>query len=234
MAGIKLDPSWQIPLKPVFESEGMRALRRFLELEREQGQIIYPKMANIFAALDATPLTQVKVVILGQDPYPGANQAHGLSFSVMPGVPVPRSLANIYLELKQELGITPVKHGYLMPWAKQGVLLLNAVLTVRANQINSHKGKGWEAFTDAVIDLINEQAQPVAFMLWGRQAQEKGARVDAKKHLVLRTSHPSPMSANQGFLGCGHFTAANEFLLKNNRRPIDWRLPDQAMESMDE
>lgn len=233
MAAIKLDPSWLEPLRPVFESEGMRELRRFLQQEREQGQIIYPKMANIFAALDATPLPQVKVVILGQDPYPGANQAHGLSFSVLPGVPIPRSLANIYLELKQELGITPVKHGYLMPWAKQGVLLLNAVLTVRANQINSHKGKGWEAFTDAVIDLISAQDQPVVFMLWGRQAQEKGARVDGKKHLVLRTSHPSPMSANQGFLGSGHFVAANEFLLKHNRRPIDWRLPERV-ESMDE
>ena len=234
MPEIKLHPSWQLPLKPIFESETMRALRRFLELEREQGQIIYPKMANIFAALDATPLEQVKVVILGQDPYPGANQAHGLSFSVLPGVPVPRSLANIYLELKQELGITPVKHGYLMPWAKQGVLLLNSVLTVRANQINSHKGKGWEQFTDAVIDLINEQAHPVVFMLWGRQAQEKGARVDSKKHLVLRTSHPSPMSASQGFLGCGHFVAANEFLLKHNRRAIEWRLPEKAAESADE
>lgn len=234
MAGIKLDPTWQLPLKPVFESEGMRSLRLFLEQERAQGQTIYPKMANVFAALDATPLDQVKVVILGQDPYPGVNQAHGLSFSVLPGVPVPRSLANIYLELKQELGITPVKHGYLMPWAKQGVLLLNAVLTVRANQINSHKGKGWEAFTDAVIDLVSAQAQPSVFMLWGRQAQEKGARVDTRKHLVLRTSHPSPMSASQGFLGCGHFVAANEFLLKHNRRAIDWRLPDRITESADE
>ena len=230
MPQIKLHPSWSLPLAPVFDSESMQALRAFLQQEREQGQIIYPKMANIFAALDATPLEQVKVVILGQDPYPGAGQAHGLSFSVLPGVPVPRSLANIYLELKQELGITPVKHGYLMPWAKQGVLLLNSVLTVRANQINSHKGKGWEHFTDAVIDLINAAADPVVFMLWGRQAQEKGARVDSKKHLVLRTSHPSPMSASQGFLGCGHFAAANEFLLKHNRRPIEWRLPDQPVD----
>jgi uracil-DNA glycosylase len=224
-AEIKLHDSWKTPLLPILTSSKMQELKAFLLAERAAGKVIYPAMKNVFAALNATALEQVKVVILGQDPYPGDNQAHGLSFSVMPGVPVPRSLANIYQELKQELGITPVKHGYLMPWAEQGVLLLNAVLTVEAGKINAHKGRGWEYFTDAVVDLVNQQAERVVFMLWGKQAQEKGARVDAKRHLVLKAAHPSPMSATQGFFGCGHFTAANDYLQKHNRRAIDWQLP---------
>jgi uracil-DNA glycosylase len=224
---IKLHDSWKEPLLPVLTGEKMAALRSFLQAELAAGKTVYPPMPQVFAALDATPLDRVKVVILGQDPYPGANQAHGLSFSVRPGVPVPRSLQNIYQELKQEFGIAPPKHGYLMPWAEQGVLLLNAVLTVEANQINAHKGKGWEHFTDAVIDLVNERAQHVVFMLWGKQAQEKGARVDAKKHLVLKSPHPSPMSASQGFFGCGHFSKANDYLKLHNRSPVDWQLPYQ-------
>jgi uracil-DNA glycosylase len=227
MPEVKLHESWKTPLLPVLTGEKMSELRAFLQAELAGGKTIYPPMSQVFAALDATPLDRVKVVILGQDPYPGANQAHGLSFSVRPGVPVPRSLQNIYQELKQELGIAPVKHGYLMPWAEQGVLLLNAVLTVEANQINAHKGKGWEHFTDAVIDLVNAQSRHVVFMLWGKQAQEKGARVDGKKHLVLKSPHPSPMSASQGFFGCGHFLKANDYLKLHNRAPIDWQLPHQ-------
>jgi len=182
-------------------------------------------MRQIFSALEATPLAQVKVVILGQDPYPGANQAHGLSFSVPPGIAVPRSLKNIYQELSLDLGITPSPHGNLMAWAQQGVLLLNAVLTVEANQINSHKGRGWEQFTDAVIDLVNTTVPRAVFMLWGRQAQEKGARVDSSRHLVLKAPHPSPMSAHQGFFGCGHFRLANEYLIRHQLAAIDWQLP---------
>ena len=203
----------------------MATLRSFLQAQLDAGKTIYPPMRQIFAAFDATPLAQVKVVILGQDPYPGANQAHGLSFSVPPGIAVPRSLKNIYQELNLDLSITPSRHGNLMAWAQQGVLLLNAVLTVEANQINSHKGRGWEQFTDAVIDLVNETAPRAVFMLWGRQAQEKGARVDSSRHLVLKAPHPSPMSAHQGFFGCGHFRLANEYLTRHQLAAIDWQLP---------
>lgn len=227
-ASIKLHDDWKIPLLPVLQSETMMMLRGFLQAERAAGKSIYPPMAQIFAALDATPLTQVKVVILGQDPYPGAHQAHGLSFSVPPGIAIPRSLKNIYQELKLDLGIPPSRHGNLMAWAKQGVLLLNAVLTVEANQINSHKGRGWEPFTDAVIDLVNKTVPHAVFMLWGKQAQEKGARVDSSRHLVLKAPHPSPMSAHQGFFGCGHFRRANEYLMQHQLSPIDWQLPNEA------
>ena len=206
----------------------MAKLRDFLQAELAAGKIIYPLMGQVFAALDATALAQVKVVILGQDPYPGAGQAHGLSFSVPPGIAVPRSLKNIYQELKLELGIEPSKSGNLMAWAKQGVLLLNSVLTVEANQINSHKGRGWEQFTDAVIDLVNQTVPHAVFMLWGKQAQEKGARVDASRHLVLKAPHPSPMSAHQGFFGCGHFRFANEYLIEHQLSPIDWQLPKEV------
>lgn len=227
-ATIKLHDAWKTPLLPTLESETMVKLRSFLQAELAAGKTIYPPMRQIFAALDATPLAQVKVVILGQDPYPGANQAHGLSFSVAPGIPVPRSLKNIYQELKLDLGITPSRHGHLMAWAQQGVLLLNAVLTVEANQINSHKGRGWEQFTDAVIDLVNKTVPHAVFMLWGRQAQEKGARLDSSRHLVLKAPHPSPMSAHQGFFGCGHFRRANEYLLQHKLAAIDWQLPNDA------
>ena len=227
-ASIKLNDDWKTPLLPVLQSNTMAMLRRFLQAELAAGKTIYPPMGQIFAALDATPLAQVKVVILGQDPYPGANQAHGLSFSVLPGIAVPRSLKNIYQELKLDLGIQPRHHGNLMAWAKQGVLLLNAVLTVEANQINSHKGRGWEQFTDAVISLVNETIPHAVFMLWGKQAQEKGARVDSNRHLVLKAPHPSPMSAHQGFFGCGHFRLANEYLIQKGLTPINWQLPNEA------
>lgn len=224
---IKLRDDWKTPLLPVLQSQAMTKLRDFLQAERAAGKIIYPSMAQVFAALDATALAEVKIVILGQDPYPGAGQAHGLSFSVPPGIAVPRSLKNIYQELKLDLGIEPSKSGNLMAWAKQGVLLLNAVLTVEANQINSHKGRGWEQFTDAVIDLVNQTAPHAVFMLWGRQAQEKGARVDSRRHLVLKAPHPSPMSAHQGFFGCGHFRLANDYLMEHQLSPIDWQLPKE-------
>ena len=224
-ASIKLHENWKTPLLPILQSEAMATLRSFLQAQLDAGKTIYPPMRQIFAAFDATPLAQVKVVILGQDPYPGANQAHGLSFSVPPGIAVPRSLKNIYQELNLDLSITPSRHGNLMAWAQQGVLLLNAVLTVEANQINSHKGRGWEQFTDAVIDLVNETVPRAVFMLWGRQAQEKGARVDSSRHLVLKAPHPSPMSAHQGFFGCGHFRLANEYLTRHQLAAIDWQLP---------
>lgn len=223
---IKLRDDWKVPLLPVFESQTMLKLRDFLQSERHAGKIIYPPMRQVFAALEATAPSEVKVVILGQDPYPGVGQAHGLSFSVQQGVAIPRSLRNIFQELKLELGIEPSRHGNLSAWAEQGVLLLNAVLTVEANQINSHKGRGWEQFTDAVIDLVNKNVPNAVFMLWGKQAQEKGARLDCTRHLVLKAPHPSPMSAHQGFFGCGHFKEANNFLIRNNQRPIDWQLPN--------
>ncbi len=227
-ASIKLREDWKNPLLPTLQSETMTKLRSFLQAELAAGKIIYPPMNQVFAALDATPLAQVKVVILGQDPYPGANQAHGLSFSVAPGIAVPRSLKNIFQELKLDLGVSPSLQGNLMPWAKQGVLLLNAVLTVEANQINSHKGRGWEQFTDAVIDVVNESVPHAVFMLWGKQAQEKGARVDCSRHLVLKAPHPSPMSAHQGFFGCGHFRLANEYLVQHQLAAIDWQLPNDG------
>jgi uracil-DNA glycosylase len=224
---IRLDESWKLPLLPILTGEKMAELRKFLKAELAVGKIIYPPMANIFSALDATPRSKVKVVILGQDPYPGAHQAHGLSFSVAPGIAPPRSLKNIYQELKLDLGINPGKSGYLMPWAQQGVLLLNSVLTVEANIINSHKDKGWEEFTDAVIDLVNASVDATVFMLWGKKAQEKGARINVTRHMVLKAPHPSPMSAHQGFFGCRHFSLANAFLVLNQRRPIEWQLPQE-------
>jgi uracil-DNA glycosylase len=225
---IRLHDSWKQPLLPILQSETMQKLRTFLQSEREAGHTIYPAMSNVFHALDCTPLERVKVVILGQDPYPGANQAHGLSFSVVPGVPVPRSLVNIYKELRDTLNLPAARHGYLRAWADQGVLLLNNVLTVRANEIASHKGKGWETFTDAVVQLINTELNNVVFLLWGRHAQEKGARIDTARHLVLKAAHPSPMSAHQGFFGCNHFALANDYLLKHGKEVIDWRLPEKV------
>jgi uracil-DNA glycosylase len=225
---IRLHDSWKQPLLPVLQSPTMQKLRAFLQSERDAGKTIFPAMANVFKALDCTPLNRVKVVVLGQDPYPGIHQAHGLSFSVLPGVPVPRSLVNIYKELKDSLDINPARHGCLQSWADQGVLLLNNVLTVRANEIASHKGKGWEYFTDAVVELINSELRHVVFLLWGRHAQEKGARIDATRHLVLKAAHPSPMSAHQGFFGCNHFALANDYLLAHGKTVIDWQLPETA------
>lgn len=219
-------PSWQPHLLAEFEKPYMHALKQFLA-ERKVAKVrIYPHSSNWFHALESTPLDQVRVVILGQDPYHQSGQAHGLSFSVMPGVKIPPSLRNIYQEIQADLGIEPPAHGYLESWAKQGVLLLNAVLTVEDSNANAHQGKGWEQFTDRVIELVNEQSDGAVFMLWGSYAQKKGAKIDASRHLVLKSPHPSPLSAHRGFLGCQHFSKANVWLESQGRGAIDWRLPE--------
>lgn len=224
---IALEPSWKIPLLPEFESAYMSALRAFLLAEKKAGKRVFPKGAEWFRALDLTPLDKVRVVILGQDPYHGEGQAHGLCFSVKAGVRPPPSLVNIYKEIESDLGIRPPAHGFLEHWARQGVLLLNSVLTVEQGQPASHQGKGWERFTDAVVRLVNAQETPVVFMLWGNYAQRKAEFVDAQKHFVLKAAHPSPFSAHNGFLGCRHFSKANAFLESKGLAPIDWALPQQ-------
>ena len=230
MSDVKLHPSWLEPLKGEFESAYMQTLRQFLVTEKQAGKRIFPKGNEWFRALDLTPLENVRVVILGQDPYHGEGQAHGLCFSVQPGVRIPPSLVNIYKEMEQDLGIPPARHGFLEHWASQGVLLLNAVLTVQMGMAASHQGRGWERFTDAIIRLINERAEPVVFMLWGGYAQKKAAFVDSidkgGRHLVLKAPHPSPLSAHNGFFGCGHFSKANNFLKARGQKPINWRLPE--------
>jgi uracil-DNA glycosylase len=221
---VTLNESWKAPLQAEFEAPYMTALKEFLVAERDKGKRIFPKGSEWFHALDATPLEQVRVVILGQDPYHGEGQAHGLCFSVKPGVRPPPSLINIYKEMKTDLGLDPPPHGNLEGWAKQGVLLLNAVLTVEAGLAASHQGKGWERFTDAVIRLVNDQSRPVVFILWGAYAQRKAAFVDRNRHLVLASAHPSPLSAHNGFFGSKPFSKANEFLIANGQDPIDWDL----------
>jgi uracil-DNA glycosylase len=206
----------------------MQKLKAFLSAEKEQKKQIYPHSSNWFHALEATPLDDVKVVILGQDPYHQLGQAHGLCFSVQPGVKVPPSLVNVYKELQSDLGITPPNHGYLESWARQGVLLLNAVLTVVDSQANAHQGKGWEQFTDKIVSTVNEQCEHVVFMLWGSYAQKKGAVIDTQKHLVLKAPHPSPLSAHRGFLGCKHFSQANAYLAQHQKQPIEWALPAEG------
>jgi len=227
MSDIKLEDSWKQALAGEFASPYMASLKHFLQEERQAGKVIFPKGSEYFRALDLTPLGQVKVVILGQDPYHGEGQAHGLCFSVRPGVRIPPSLVNIYKEMEDDLGIAPARHGYLEYWAKQGVLLLNSVLTVERSLAASHQGKGWEKFTDAVIARVNEQESPAVFMLWGSYAQRKAAFVDTRKHMVLKAPHPSPLSAHNGFFGSRHFSKANQFLTSNGIEPIDWQLPDK-------
>ncbi|WP_430009009.1 uracil-DNA glycosylase [Methylophaga lonarensis] len=224
-------PEWQPWLSGEFELPYMLALKQFLQQQKAAQKIIYPHSKNWFHALEATPLSQVKVVILGQDPYHQPGQAHGLCFSVMPGVKPPPSLVNIYKELQSDLNLQPVAHGYLESWARQGVLLLNAVLTVEHDQANAHQGQGWEAFTDKVIDVINEQREHVVFMLWGSYAQKKGARINSRKHLVLKAPHPSPLSAHRGFLGCRHFSQANAYLVEHGQSPVNWQLPNEVNKS---
>jgi uracil-DNA glycosylase len=227
-AGVKLEDSWKRVLSAEFASPYMLKLKDFLLAEKTAGKHIFPKGAEYFRALDLTPLDRVKVVILGQDPYHGPGQAHGLCFSVQPGVRIPPSLVNIYKELQSDLGIQRVNHGFLESWAKQGVLLLNSVLTVEQARAASHQGQGWEKFTDAVIRAVNDECEHVVFLLWGSYAQKKAAFVDQKKHLVLRSPHPSPLSAHNGFFGNGHFSKANAFLVSHGRQPIDWQLPETA------
>lgn len=226
---IKLHPSWLEPLKAEFDQPYMAELKRFLLNEREAGKRIFPAGCNWFRALDLTPLDLVKVVILGQDPYHGPGQAHGLCFSVPDGVRPPPSLVNIYKELESDLGIARPAHGFLEHWAQQGVLLLNSVLTVEMGQAASHRDRGWEKFTDAVVRLVNAKQQPVVFMLWGSYAQKKASFVETSRHLVLKAPHPSPLSAHSGFLGCRHFSKANAFLESKGIEPIDWALPECAV-----
>jgi uracil-DNA glycosylase len=223
---IKLHPSWLEPLRGEFEQRYMGELKRFLVEERAKGKSIFPRGGEWFRALDLTPLDQVRVVILGQDPYHGLGQAHGLCFSVQPGVQIPPSLVNIYKEIESDLGIRPARHGFLEHWAKQGVLLLNSVLTVEMGRAASHREKGWERFTDQIIQAINARDEPVVFILWGSHAQRKAAFVDSSKHLVLKAPHPSPLSAHGGFFGCRHFSKANAFLESRGLPPIDWALPE--------
>ena len=225
---IKLHPSWLERIGGEFDQPYMAELKRFLVEERERGKHIYPRGSEWFRALDLTPPDQVRVVILGQDPYHGPGQAHGLCFSVKDGVRPAPSLGNIYKELESDVGIKPRRHGFLEHWAKQGVLLLNSVLTVEMGQAASHRERGWERFTDRIIREVNAKAEPVVFMLWGSYAQKKAAFVDASKHLVLKAPHPSPLSAHSGFFGCRHFSKANAFLESRGRPPIDWALPESA------
>ena len=222
---IKLEPSWKAKVGDYLQHPQMRELSAFLRQRKQAGVQLFPPGPQIFAAFEATPFEAVKVVILGQDPYHGAGQAHGLCFSVPPGVPVPPSLLNIYKEINADLGIAPPDHGCLLPWARQGVLLLNAVLTVEAGCAGAHQNRGWEGFTDHVIETLATQRQDLVFLLWGSYAQAKGRVIDARRHRVLRAPHPSPLSAHRGFLGCGHFSATNQYLAQRGQAPIDWRLP---------
>ena len=232
MGDVKLHPGWLEPLREEFASPYMAALREFLVAEKAAGKRIFPVGNAWFRALDLTPLGQVRVVILGQDPYHGEGQAHGLCFSVKPGVRTPPSLVNIYKEMESDLGIPPARHGFLEHWAEQGVLLLNSVLTVQMGAAASHQGRGWEKFTDAVIRLVNAKPEPVVFMLWGSYAQKKAAFVDSVdkggRHLVLKSVHPSPLSAYGGFFGSKPFSTANAFLESRGMKPIDWRLPESV------
>lgn len=225
---VRLEPSWKEKVGDYLQQPGMRSLSAFLRERKAAGARIYPPGQDIFAAFDATPFDDVKVVILGQDPYHGPGQAHGLCFSVLPGVPVPPSLDNIFKEIQRDLGIARPDHGCLLPWARRGVLLLNAVLTVEEGRAGAHQGKGWEGFTDHVVDVLNRERDGLVFLLWGSYAQAKGKVIDPRRHRVLKAPHPSPLSAHRGFLGCGHFSAANEYLARHGQGAIDWSLPPRA------
>lgn len=222
------DRGWQEHLGSEFRQPYMRALAEFLAAEEQSGKVLYPPSTHCFNALNSTPLDQVSVVILGQDPYHGPGQAHGLCFSVRPHVPAPPSLVNIFKEIQDDLGIAPPDHGCLQPWAEQGVLLLNSVLTVVQGQAGAHQGKGWETFTDKVIETINREREGVVFLLWGSYAKKKGQRIDRSRHLVLDGPHPSPLSAYRGFFGCKHFSRANDWLREKGRPLVEWGLPEKA------
>ena len=225
---IKLEPSWKTALRDQFEQPYMQQLREFLRQEHAAGKEIYPPGPLIFNALNSTPLDKVKVVILGQDPYHGPGQAHGLSFSVQPGIATPPSLVNIFKEMQRDLNIPIARHGCLQSWADQGVLLLNTTLTVERANAASHANKGWQLFTDRIIEVVSEQRSDVVFLLWGSHAQSKQKLIDGTKHLILKSVHPSPLSAYRGFLGCGHFSQANRFLEQRGLAPIQWELPESA------
>ncbi len=222
---IQLESSWLDRLAGEFQQPYMEQLRAFLQAEKRAGKRVFPRGSEFFNAFAHTPLDKVKVVILGQDPYHGEGQAHGLCFSVRPGVQVPPSLQNIFREIHDELGLPIPDHGHLTAWADRGVLLLNSVLSVECARAASHQGQGWETFTDRVIEVINREREGVVFMLWGSYAQRKGAIIDTGRHCVLKAPHPSPLSAHRGFFGCGHFRAANDYLRSRGQEPIDWSLP---------
>lgn len=226
LARVQLPEDWKQALADTLTNDNMDSLREFLRSEYHAGKTIYPPSNQMFNAFNLTPLSQVKVVILGQDPYHGAGQAMGLSFSVPKAMPQPPSLRNILKEMADDIGTMPATHGDLTHWAEQGVLLLNSSLTVQEGNAGSHQGKGWELFTDAVIDVINEQTEHTVFILWGSHAKKKGKYIDANKHLILTAVHPSPLSANRGgFFGTKPFSKANSYLQMHGKNPINWQLP---------
>lgn len=221
--------TWESIINDEREKEYFQSVLAYVEQQRNSGKTIYPPQEQVFSAFDMTPFESVRVVILGQDPYHGANQAHGLAFSVLPGVKIPPSLRNMYKELAQDIeGFEAPNHGYLEAWASQGVLMLNTVLTVEEAQAHSHAKCGWETFTDAIITELNQRSEPIIFLLWGAHAQKKGQAIDAQKHHVLDAPHPSPLSARRGFFGCQHFSTANKLLSSMDQQPIDWRLPAEV------
>ncbi|WP_027206981.1 uracil-DNA glycosylase [Butyrivibrio fibrisolvens] len=222
-----IEGKWADALKEEFRKPYYTDLYKFIKDEYST-HVVYPPSEDIFNALHLTDLKDIKVVILGQDPYHEPGQAHGLCFSVRPEVDIPPSLVNIYKELHDDLGCKIPDNGYLVHWAEQGVLLLNTLLTVRAHQAFSHRGKGWENFTDAIIRAVNKEDRPIVYMLWGSPAQKKAEMLDNPKHLILKAPHPSPLSAYRGFFGCRHFSKCNEFLEKNGIAPIDWQIPDKS------
>jgi len=215
-------PTWTDLLKEQKQSHHFQSVMQHVATRRQQGVTVYPPEDKVFEAFRLTDFDDIRVVILGQDPYHGAGQAHGLCFSVAKNIPLPPSLKNIYKELESDLGIKPASHGFLEAWSNQGVFLLNTVLTVEAGNANSHRGQGWEEFTDQVIQIISDHAQHVVFLLWGSPAQKKIALIDQNKHTILKTVHPSPLSAYRGFLGCQHFSKANAALKQHNQKPVDW------------
>ena len=228
MPEVRLEPSWKAVLQDEFAKDYMQVLRAFLKDEKQAGKTIYPRGGEYFRAMDLTPFEEVKVVIIGQDPYHGPGQAHGLSFSVRPDVAIPPSLINMYKELQDDLGIPPAPHGFLEHWAQQGVLLLNAVLTVEHRQAASHQGRGWEEFTDRIIAELNKKRENLVFILWGSYAQKKGRFIDQSRHLVLKSVHPSPLSAYRGFFGSRPFSRTNQYLESHGITPVNWQLPSQA------
>lgn len=232
---VKIEAGWRKALFEEFEKPYMKNLRSFIQKELQAKKIIYPRASEYFAAFNMTPLSQTRVVILGQDPYHGPNQAHGLCFSVRPGVKPPPSLENIFKELESDLGLKRPKHGCLVEWAKEGVLLLNATLSVKAGQAGSHQGKGWEEFSDAVIDYLNKKRENIVFILWGSYAQKKGALIDNQKHFVIKSPHPSPLSSHRGFFGSKPFSKTNTYLKSKGLNPINWELSlDPPMELLKE
>ncbi|RBW50591.1 uracil-DNA glycosylase [Marinobacter sp. F3R11] len=225
---LKPGRGWKEYLADEFRQPYMQVLAEFLAAEESAGKVLFPASVHCFNALNSTPLDQVRVVILGQDPYHGPGQAHGLCFSVRPEVPTPPSLVNIFKEIQSDLGIAPSDHGCLQPWADRGVLLLNSVLTVVQGQAGAHQGKGWETFTDRVIETVNREREGVVFLLWGSYARKKGQHIDRRRHLVLEGPHPSPLSAYRGFFGCKHFSRANDWLRDQGQEPVNWELPSKA------